>query len=195
MTNAGVAGGLRRAGSLRSAFGRPPVGPAVLPRGQPVPGGSRCPPTSSYVLVMETLGDAVSGLGEVLCEGVTTTMRWAPERVNWKPTRGRTRLAVGAGGRRKKGRVATALRKIGFLAGGRRKKVGGVYVCVLSLWFVGSVCRVLLLANGLFYLCAGAVVGRRGRPRRSGSVALFPPASRPRLAARKFVFYCVPWLP
>lgn len=78
----------------------------------------------------------------------------------------------------------------GGLAGGRRKKVGDVLVCVLTLPFVESVCQVLWLANGLFDLCARPVVGGRGRPRRSGSAVLFPPASGARLAARKFVILC-----
>jgi hypothetical protein len=54
----------------------------------------------------------------------------------------------------------------GWGAGGRRKRVGGVLVCVLSLPFVGSVCRVLLLALGIFWLCAPPVVAGGGRPRR-----------------------------
>lgn len=85
----------------------------------------------------------------------------------------------------------------GWLAGGRRKRVGGVLVCVLSLPFDGSVCRGLLLAKGLFSFVRAPCCRRRGSSSPSaaplqspahatGSAALFPAGSGARLAARKF---------
>lgn len=85
----------------------------------------------------------------------------------------------------------------GWLAGGRRKRVGGVLVCNLSLPFDGSVCRVLLLAKGLFSFVRAPCCRPRGSPspyaaplispaHAAGSVALFPAGSGARLAARKF---------
>lgn len=85
----------------------------------------------------------------------------------------------------------------GWLAGGRRKRVGGVLVCVLSLPFDGSVCRVLLLAQGLFSFVRAPCCRRRGSSSPSaapllspahapGSAALFPAGSGARLAAKKF---------
>lgn len=85
----------------------------------------------------------------------------------------------------------------GWLTGGRRKRVGGVLVCVLSLPFDGSVCRVLLLAQGLFSFVRAPCCRRRGSSSPSaapllspahapGSADLFPAGSGARLAARKF---------
>ena len=85
----------------------------------------------------------------------------------------------------------------GWLAGGRRKRVGGVLVCVLTLPFDGSVCRVLLLAKGLFSFVRAPCCRRWGSSSPSaatlpspahapGSAALFPTGSGARLAAKKF---------